>query len=210
MLYYFDSSCQLDGYLTWCFPVDGKVFWWTFIEQLSLSLPGNETQQLLLPWNALPGFGQWEAHAEPCWALTSCASGLFHTKSGIFSWNGRTCHSLALSLLLASSACSSPHIQHTPCWRWRQSLCGVGGLLVLWDMTCANMSCNTVLLTAQPWCGKPVLSASLSSSERAQSLAFLCGVPLAQQIAQADPDTPEVELVYEKTLNYFNLNLKRR
>lgn len=50
MLYYFDSSCQLDGYLTWCFPVDGKVFWWTFIEQLSLSLPGNETQQLLLPW----------------------------------------------------------------------------------------------------------------------------------------------------------------
>lgn len=142
--------------------------------------------------------------------LAEPSQAVHHTKSGIFSWNGRTCHSLALSLLLASSACSSPHIQHTPCWRWRQSLCGVGGLLVLWDMTCANMSCNTVLLTAQPWCGKSVLSASLSSSERAQSLAFLCGVPLAQLIAQADPDTPEVELVYEKTPNYFNLNLKRR
>lgn len=151
----------------------------------------------------------------PCWTLTHSASGLFYllqkviAKSGRFFWSGWTAVPLT-GFISASSACSSPHIHHTPSWRWRQSLCGVGWLLVLWDMTCANMSCSPVLLTAQPWSGKTALSASLSSFEQAQSLALFCGVPLAQLIAQADPDTPEVELVYKKTPCYFNWNLKRR
>jgi len=56
MLYYLDSSCQLDGNLTWYFPVDGKAFWRIFpwaAQQLSMSFPRYETQKSLLPLNAL-------------------------------------------------------------------------------------------------------------------------------------------------------------
>lgn len=215
MLYYLDSSCQLDGNLTWYFPVDGKVFWRIFAwaaQQLSLSLPRNETQKLLLPLNALTLFRQCEVHANtllnPHKLCIRAVSDTLLKVAYFLGMAKQRCYSLALSLLLASSTCTSPHIHHTPSWRWRQSLCGVGGLLALWNMTCANKSCNTVLFTAQSWCGKTVLSASLSSFELAQSLALFCGVPLAQVIAQAD--SPEVELVYNKTPNYFNLNLKRR
>lgn len=47
------------------------------------------------------------------------------------------------------------------------------------DMACTSTSCNTVLFTSQPWCGKTVLSASLRRLELAQPGTF-CGVPLAQ------------------------------
>ena len=118
------------------------------------------------------------------------------------------CYLLALALLLASSACTSPHIHHRPSGRWRQSTlqCWWAPVAVGYGMCQHVLQHSAIYFSALMW-QDTVLSASLRSFELAQPGTFY-GVPLAQLIAQAHPDTPEMEFVWKKPPNYFNLNLK--
>lgn len=117
-----------------------------------------------------------------------------------FLWKGRTA---LLSAVIGSSTClisssQPPHPPRTPGrrrrsppQRWRAPRAGGSGV-------CQHVPQHRALYFSALMWQDTALSASLGSFELAQPGTFY-GVPLAQLIAQAGPDTHEMEFVWKKT-----------